>query len=75
MIALSLTLPVRRVVKKWIFYGLADRKCLPPLLQSPFCDFLGVFLTLDNDSLCSEIDFIQEKSHFHPTTKITISPD
>ena len=49
MIAFSLTLPGRRVVKERIFYGLADRKRLPPLLQSPFCDFLGVFLTFYYD--------------------------
>ena len=32
--------------------------------------FFGVFLTLDYDYMCSETDFTQEKSHFHPTSII-----
>ena len=32
----------------------------PPTLRSAFCDFLGVFLTLYYDYMCSEADFTQE---------------
>ena len=39
-------------------------------LRSAFCEYFWVFLTLDYDYTCSETDFTQEKSHFHPTTRI-----
>ena len=35
---------------------------------------LRVFFTLDYEYVCPETDFTQEKSHVHPTTKITIPP-
>ena len=35
-----------------------------------FVNFFGVFFILDYDSMCSETDFTQEKSHFHPTSSI-----
>ena len=47
------------LVKKWIFYGQADRKRLPP--PPP---------THSLCSMCSEADFTQEKSHFDPTPSI-----
>ena len=42
----------------------------PPLPSSFFVHFFGVCLTLDYDYMCSETDLTQEKSHFHPTTRI-----
>ena len=51
----------RRADKNWIFYGQANRKRLPLALQSVFCEFFGVFIILDYDSMCSEIDFTPEK--------------
>ena len=32
--------------------------------------FLVCFFILDYDSMCFETDFTQEKSHFHPTSRI-----
>ena len=32
--------------------------------------FLVVRLTPDNEHMCSETDFTQEKGNFHPTTRI-----
>ena len=57
-------------VKNRIFYGQTDRKRLPPLLRSAFCEFFGAFFILNYDSMCSETDFAQEKSDFHPTSRI-----
>ena len=48
--------------------------CPPCPLRSAFCDFFGVGLTLEYGYMCSEADFTQDKSHFYPTTKITIPP-
>ena len=56
--------------KKRIFYGRADRKRLPPLSRSAFCEFFGAFFILYYDSMCSETDFTQGKSHFRPTSRI-----
>ena len=42
---------------------------LPPYGQS-FMNFFGVCLTLDYDYMCSETYFTQEKSHYHPPSKI-----
>ena len=46
-------------------YGQAD-----PVSQSAFRDFFGVRLILDYVYSCSETDFYEKKSHFHPTTRI-----
>ena len=60
-------------VKKRTFYGQADHKRLPATPPTP-CDKLfvnfRVFFILDYEYMCSETDFTQEKSHFHPTSKI-----
>ena len=62
---------LREGVKKRIFYGQADRKHSPPPYGQLFVKFFwGVFFILDYDSMCSETDFTQEKSHFHPTSSI-----
>ena len=45
----------------------------PPYGQL-FVIFLGVRLAFEYDYMCSETNFTQEKSHFYPTTKITILP-
>ena len=68
-----------RASKKRMFYGQADRKCLPPTpppLRSAFYEFFWcVYLSyIDYDSMCSETDFTQEKSHFHPTSSIPNFP-
>ena len=42
----------------------------PPLYGQFFANFFGVFLILDYDYMCSETDFTQEKSHFHPTSSV-----
>ena len=43
----------------------------PPTLRSVFFVlFLVVCLTPDNEHLCSETDFTQEKGDFHPITRI-----
>ena len=42
----------------------------PHPLRSAFCDFLCVFFILDYDSMCSERDFTQEKSHFQTTSSL-----
>ena len=47
----------RRADKNWIFYGQANRKRLP----SHYGHFFGVFIILDYDSMCSEMDFTPEK--------------
>ena len=62
---------IREVVKKQTFYGQADRKRWPPLLRSAFRDFF-VRLAWDYDYMWLELDFTQGKSHFNPTTRITI---
>ena len=63
---------IREGVKKWIFYGQADRKGLPqhPPYDQLFVNFFDVFFILDYDFMCSETDFTQEKGHFHPTSRI-----
>ena len=35
--------------------------------------FFCVFLIIDYDYVCSETDFTQEKSNFHPTSRIPSS--
>ena len=47
--------------KKRIFYGQANRKRLPPHYGQFFVNFFGVFIILDYDSMCSEMDFTPEK--------------
>ena len=66
-IALALFNSPREGVKKWIFYGKAYHKHLPPHppLRSAFCDFFCVcdfyLRILGYDSMCSEMDFTPEK--------------
>ena len=36
----------------------------PPPTHPVFCDFFAVFLTPDNEHLCSETDFTQDKGNF-----------
>ena len=56
--------------EKWYFFGQADRKGWPPT-HSPYSSwFFCARLTWEYDYMCSETDFTQEKSHFHPTARI-----
>ena len=55
----------------FIFYGQADRKRFPPPLTVSFLLIFWVcFFILEYDSMCSETDFTQEKSHFQRTSRI-----
>ena len=58
----------------WYTFALkADQKRLPTLAYGQFfVIFFGVFYIVDYDSICSEADFSQEKSHFHPTSRFPI---
>ena len=55
---------VKKGVKKQIFYGQADRKRLPPPTPpyGQLWNFFWCVFILDYDSMCSEMDFTQEKS-------------
>ena len=58
--------------EKRIFYG---KRITPlPSYGQLFVNFFGVFLILDYDYMCSETYFTQEKSHFHPTSRIPNAP-